>query len=974
MIKKTIILEKTLKKIIKNKLIENFKKKLLKEAINISGLQNDVFSQTINAIKIIAKNVEIINKEDAGKTKDQLLTEFKDKFNDIKICLTALLFLEFVIPEMSKVSSDRFKDIKGLEDIQNKQLLDSSGHGNLNTLSENFGEISPETLKKIQNIKAYDRIWNVADEEPDDIEDVEFANYLKELNQICTETLNIIKESNLKFLFNYDGWHKITDLIETQMKEVGQWTDFGDSCFTMEEIEILDEDLYFPLSIEKSPEVIQYICEFASKIFDKESALHVAGLTSKDAIDTATAQLSSNQTNTSQTQGNVPNAPLSSKKIKDDQATSQAIEKNLKKLLNSACTNVQETKKVGLVFVILHSLQIDAAFTGLKSKISQLIDSSSLSDILKEKLKALVDNSFKTELIEIAKIALDFFKKFNNVSNLQGFNTLVSEKSTALLNTINNFSNTSIIGLLLKNEKFINEINSKVDAALGQIQTYNAVDSLFKDVYIQYYNEKSKEIAIPVNVVNQHGAVWLTNGTRDIDDDDGYNGGFKNKIIENILAVQLDPDIINKIDSKVFENADTTPLEVADEDAPAAQNNKVNNKELVIDTKPADANMTDDQWQSTIKLIQDIQDGKRQLPPKLIDQLQGLLNKKGISKDEIKQGLQAAQQSSEEQTDADPLRDIFRVPQLNGGYFELAKILMSADLLTNYKNGNFKKKQYETAKAYGFIAKKSQELNSVETFFSTPDKIFNSLGLKLSPATLNKLTSSLNDSKKIGQLLNEYFDKKMLKVNEYLLIDGNVFMYITLRLLEDLGLESDNFNELHTEYVVQKDPIVIKASAQLNGDMLKQTIDLNKRISISQMLNNRSTKNKKPEQSTISTKSYEMSPEVAATQKNAYRIIQGQQGKDFKSELATIMSDAEKALAFTSAHRERIEELAEDFILDAYKTKEIKSVAELDRLKDLVNNTIDIKYGKQIPDKMKQQINQKIKNLWKGNITTVKRQ
>ncbi len=300
---------------------------------------------------------------------------------------------------------------------------------------------------------------------------------------------------------------------------------------------------------------------------------------------------------------------------------------------------------------------------------------------------------------------------------------------------------------------------------------------------------------------------------------------------------------------------------------------------------------------------------------------------------------------------------------------------MSTELLANYKNGNFQKKKYETAKAYGFIEKKGQELNSVETFFSTPDKIFNSLGLKLSSTALNKLTTSLNDSKKIGQLLNDYFDKKMLKVNEYLLIDGDVFMYITLRLLEDLGLESDNFNELHKEYVVQKDPIVIKASAQLNGDIFKQLVDLNKRISISQMLNNRSIKNKKSDiesKQNITTKSYEMKSDDVASQKNAYRIIQGQQGKDFKSELATIMSDA--AMAFTSAHRQRIEELAEDFILDAYKTKEIKSVAELDRLKDLVNNTIDIKYGKQIPDKMKQQINQKIKNLWKGNITTVKRQ
>ncbi len=978
--KKKIISEALLKKFIRNKLIENFQKKLLKENSEFEQIQYDVFTNAIESINVINDVQNKIKKKNINKLQGDVIEELTASFFNIKACLSALLFLQFILPEAVKKSVFKDNQDFDVEDIQNR--LQSGGQSNLNAIISNLKlSEDSEIIKKIKSKKYYDIIWNAADNDP---EDDNFITYFKTLVEVCKDAHQLITSSNIQFLFSYNAWLELAKDIEAKMKSEGKWLSIEDSCFTMEEIEILDHDFWVPLTIDKSEDVIIYI---ADNLFRVENSLKSAGLTDEVKIDQAFLNITSGNNSSSNVTANNGNASntVSNKTINDDNDTKNAIQNNLNILLNTQCKDINDTKKVGLIFTVLHSLTLDEAFNALTQKMSDAIVGSTQNKNIKAKLKDLINNTLKGQLKVLSNISIEFFKEYDKVQDINAFNALVTQKKQKMLESIYKFPNVSIVGLLLKNQEFINQINSKLNDVLPQIATKTVG---FVNIYIEYYNKAgAKDIAIPVNVVNQYGAIYKK-GKREIDNLNAYEGaagfGLKPEIIKNINNLTIDSNLINELDPNLFKDANTatvavqedTPVEVTDGEEDKVEDFADDQEEgdTVADTKPADADISDEQWKNIIKLVQDIQDGKKKLPPKLIDQLQGLLNKKGISKEEIKSGLDA-QQNNVQQEDTDPLKDIFRVPQLNGGYFELAKILMSTELLANYKNGNFQKKKYETAKAYGFIEKKGQELNSVETFFSTPDKIFNSLGLKLSSTALNKLTTSLNDSKKIGQLLNDYFDKKMLKVNEYLLIDGDVFMYITLRLLEDLGLESDNFNELHKEYVVQKDPIVIKASAQLNGDIFKQLVDLNKRISISQMLNNRSIKNKKSDiesKQNITTKSYEMKSDDVASQKNAYRIIQGQQGKDFKSELATIMSDA--AMAFTSAHRQRIEELAEDFILDAYKTKEIKSVAELDRLKDLVNNTIDIKYGKQIPDKTKQQINQKIKNLWKGNITTVKRQ
>ncbi len=861
---KKIISGTLLKKVIRNKLIESFQNNLLKEGIE--DVKYNVFS---NAIQSIDKINEYVLSNKNGKNDDKNYKQVLiDLFFDIKTCLTALFFLEFILPEASKTTSadilnyDEKQDPTGYRKFDKKIIqtaLEANGKGNLNTLNKNFGFSDDNNKKIIDTIiskKYYNQIWNLKDKPPQE--------YLQGLKNICKEVLQLINSSNLKFLLNYQAWNHITAKIDGKIREEGKWFSYEDSFFTMKKIKFFNETFWMPLTIDKSAEAVTYII---NNLPELEQSLTAANLNTKELINQELAKSNSPVNNTSSNTGNTSinnaNPPAAAtinnldQKISDNTDFQNQITSNLNDLLID-CNNIDKTKKIGLIFNVLYSLgEDDAAFNALKDKILSLISNSNKSDEIKKELTNLVTNNMRKELKQLAEISNNFFKEYDKLKNISQFNQLVKQQKQKILEFINNLSIFSITGLLLKNKAFIQEINNKLNTAVALVQptSVSAGYGLFSTtVQVEYYNEEgARDIVIPVNPVNQYGAVYNENNIREKSSVNTYAGvvgigdSLKKQIVNNIKNLSLNQGLINDLNlnvqqSTVNNNTNTQPTNknVSQQNNSPTNADTNSDNSTVADTKPDDVKMSDNQWELLLKLIRDIIDGKKPLPPKLGE----LLKKKNISKEEIQAGLAAEQQENVPQADTNSLKDIFRVPQLNGGFFELAKILMSADLLVNYKSGNFKKKKYETAKAYGFIAKKDQEINSVETFFNTPDKIFNSFGLKLSPTALNKLTKLLNDSKKIGQLLNEYFDKKMLKVNEYLLIDGEVFMYIALRLLENLGLESDNFNELHEEYVVQKDPIVLKASAQLNSDIFKQTIDLNKRITISQMLNNRNIKNK----------------------------------------------------------------------------------------------------------------------------------
>lgn len=286
-----------------------------------------------------------------------------------------------------------------------------------------------------------------------------------------------------------------------------------------------------------------------------------------------------------------------------------------------------------------------------------------------------------------------------------------------------------------------------------------------------------------------------------------------------------------------------------------------------------------DEWNKVIKRIQILQNTpKQERNPKEISDIKKiirLLEDKGISKEKVQQALkdlnaleqegqsgvsktgsgndknaesQSDSDSTAEVADNDGLEDIFRLPQLNKGYFQLARILTDTAALKSYKSGNFKREKYDKADSYGYIFMDDTTLNKAGDVYNVAVKTIvakmGDKGVNLSPAVQTKIETELKDYKKIGNYLNEYFNKKMLLANEYLYIDGKVYLYLALRVLEDVGLDSPEFKELHDEFVVNKDPVVLPHNIKIQNldDALAKKVDLSKRISIDQMFQNRKAK------------------------------------------------------------------------------------------------------------------------------------
>jgi len=195
--------------------------------------------------------------------------------------------------------------------------------------------------------------------------------------------------------------------------------------------------------------------------------------------------------------------------------------------------------------------------------------------------------------------------------------------------------------------------------------------------------------------------------------------------------------------------------------------------------------------------------------------------------------------------DDNELQHIFRLPQLNKGWRQLAQILLDANALRNYKSGNFKREKYDKADAYGYIFMDASKFDRIANLSNVAIKTLEGLkGVKLGPQAVEKIENQFKDFKKIGNYLNDYFNKKMLLANEYLLIDVAVIFYLVLRVLEDMGLNSSEFERLHQKYVVDKDPVVLPHNIKIENldDALAKKVDLSKRISIDQMFQNRKAK------------------------------------------------------------------------------------------------------------------------------------
>ena len=183
---------------------------------------------------------------------------------------------------------------------------------------------------------------------------------------------------------------------------------------------------------------------------------------------------------------------------------------------------------------------------------------------------------------------------------------------------------------------------------------------------------------------------------------------------------------------------------------------------------------------------------------------------------------------------------IFKIPQLDGGYKELGKILTDSKLLLQLKKGNRVDKQFEKKNIkYGYYELSDQEIEkSVKWFTDISKEFLNSMDV--SAQNLQAIEKDMQNPNVIGRILNNYFDNRMIKVNEYLLIDDELRLYVLLGVLIKNKIDLSRIAGAD-QLINNKNPIVLKASTDPAAALskLENKVDLSNRITIQQMFKNR---------------------------------------------------------------------------------------------------------------------------------------
>lgn len=182
----------------------------------------------------------------------------------------------------------------------------------------------------------------------------------------------------------------------------------------------------------------------------------------------------------------------------------------------------------------------------------------------------------------------------------------------------------------------------------------------------------------------------------------------------------------------------------------------------------------------------------------------------------------------------------FRFPQLNGGYFEMAKILMDKNVIEALHQTNRKTKQYEKAgQIYGLLNANGdkatdQQINEITGFFSNNKlcNIYIFLFLSQHVSFINLLMNLpdiltisgkiVEQHKFVGKCLDEFFKNHMMKVGEYYCIDHNVLSFIILKAIvtAQSELKNDEGIKQYATILASYKPKIIKA--KFSPDDLKQ--------------------------------------------------------------------------------------------------------------------------------------------------------
>jgi len=129
---------------------------------------------------------------------------------------------------------------------------------------------------------------------------------------------------------------------------------------------------------------------------------------------------------------------------------------------------------------------------------------------------------------------------------------------------------------------------------------------------------------------------------------------------------------------------------------------------------------------------------------------------------------------------------LFRIPQLNGGYFELAKILLNPQLMNALQDTSKSTKKFEQIlakkgiKKFGPITENKDLISKITDYLTNPQNEI-LVGLYNNDKNSDKLQPTIDKLKNVnnlGKYLAAFYGNQMFKVSQYIVISRTLFRYL----------------------------------------------------------------------------------------------------------------------------------------------------------------------------------------------------
>ncbi len=236
----------------------------------------------------------------------------------------------------------------------------------------------------------------------------------------------------------------------------------------------------------------------------------------------------------------------------------------------------------------------------------------------------------------------------------------------------------------------------------------------------------------------------------------------------------------------------------------------------------------------------------------------------------------------------------YRFPQLNGGFFEMADSLLSAEKMKKIQDTSRQYKPYEKkGELYGLIENADGNVTPAAAqhqllldFFKKQDWNAYVTNLGISDANIEqKIGNKINGLNRtsLGQILDEFFKNRKVLVGEYYLIDNAFLYYCILFLLEKVGVKvQQDYADAYANYVTKREPKIVKA--KFKPDELPDDVtnaDANfispQKQTIKQMFNSRARNdlkkyNEKGDQSPEALQAFQKSRDLNLRRRNRERV------------------------------------------------------------------------------------------------------